>query len=121
MPSEKVVLRKKLIRPLFDLVVTDKNVYICQKKCKFGRDNQLLEDKLIPIQEIQDMSLIDEGINILLFQIMALLVKEDYYLPCPPPPPPFAPLPPLPPPPPPLAPPFAPLPPPPHGRPPPPP
>ena len=81
MPTEKVVLRAKLINLPYKLVITDKNVYICQNMAIKRHINQFIEDKLIPIQEIQDISLIDEGIKILRLHIMALLAKEGCYLP----------------------------------------
>ena len=43
--------------------------------------NQFIEDKLTPIQEIKDISLIDEGINVLRLHIMAVMAKEGCYLP----------------------------------------
>ena len=79
MLTEKVILRKKLIN-LFELIITDKNVYICQN-IDIKRSNKFIEDKLTPIQEIKDITLIDEGIKVLRLHIMALMVKEGCYLP----------------------------------------
>ena len=77
---EKVVLRKKLIN-LFELIITDKNVYICENMSIKRHINKFIEDKLTPIQEIKDITLIDEGIKILKLHIMALMAKEGCYLP----------------------------------------
>ena len=77
---EKVVLRKKLIN-LFELIITDKNVYICENMSIKRHINKFIEDKLTPIQEIKDITLIDEGIKILRLHIMALMAKEGCYLP----------------------------------------
>ena len=80
MPHENVILRKKLIN-LFELIITDKNVYICENMSIKRHINKFIEDKLTSIQEIQDISLIDEGIKVLRLHIMALMAKEGYYLP----------------------------------------
>lgn len=80
MPTEKVILIKKLINPLFELIITNKDVYICQK-IHTNRHNNQFENKLIPIKEIKDISIINEGIKILSLHIMALLAKEGCYLP----------------------------------------
>jgi hypothetical protein len=45
------------------------------------RINKFIEDKLTPIKEIKDISLIDEGIKVLKLHIMALMAKEGCYLP----------------------------------------
>lgn len=80
MPHENVILRKKLIN-LFELIITDKNVYICENMSIKRRINQFIEDKLTPIQEIKDITLIDEGIKILKLHLLALMAKEGCYLP----------------------------------------
>ena len=80
MPHENVILRKKLIN-LFELIITDKNVYICENMSIKRHINKFIEDKLTPIQEIKDITLIDEGIKILKLHIMALMAKEGCYLP----------------------------------------
>jgi hypothetical protein len=80
MPTEKVVLRAKLIN-LFELIITDKDVYICENMTIKRHINKFIEDKLTPIQEIKDITLIDEGIKVLRLHIMALMAKEGYYLP----------------------------------------
>ena len=77
---EKVILRKKLIN-IFELIITDKNVYICENMSIKRHINKFIEDKLTPIQEIKDITLIDEGIKILKLHIMALMAKEGCYLP----------------------------------------
>ena len=77
---EKVVLRKKLIN-LFELIITDKNVYICENMSIKRHINKFIEDKLTPIQEIKDITLIDEGIKILKLHLLALMAKEGCYLP----------------------------------------
>ena len=82
-----IILRTKLVRKLFELVLTDKNVYFCQKVSKYGHNNNFVEDKYIPIQRIQDIDLINEGIKILSLRITTIYINESYYLPCPPPPP----------------------------------
>ena len=80
MPHENVILRKKLIN-LFELIITDKNVYICENMSIKRHINKFIEDKLTPIQEIKDITLIDEGIKILKLHILALMAKEGCYLP----------------------------------------
>ena len=80
MLTEKVILRKKLIN-IFELIITDKNVYILTNMAIKRHINQFIEDKLTPIQEIKDISLIDEGINVLRLHIMAVMAKEGCYLP----------------------------------------
>ena len=80
MPTEKVVLRAKLIN-LFELIITDKDVYICENMTIKRHINKFIEDKLTPIQEIKDITLIDEGIKVLRLHIMALMAKEGCYLP----------------------------------------
>jgi hypothetical protein len=77
---EKVILRKKLIN-IFELIITDKDVYICQNMSIKRRINKFIEDKLTPIQEIKDITLIDEGIKILKLHLLALMAKEGCYLP----------------------------------------
>ena len=80
MPHENVILRKKLIN-LFELIITDKNVYICENMSIKRHINKFIEDKLTPIQEIKDITLIDEGIKILKLHLLALMAKEGCYLP----------------------------------------
>ena len=80
MPYENVILRKKLIN-ISELIITNKDVYICQNMSIKRRINKFIEDKLIPIKEINDISLIDEGIKVLKLHIMALMAKEGCYLP----------------------------------------
>ena len=80
MPHENVILRKKLIN-LFELIITDKNVYICENMSIKSHINKFIEDKLTPIQEIKDITLIDEGIKILKLHLLALMAKEGCYLP----------------------------------------
>ena len=80
MPHENVILRKKLIN-LFELIITDKNVYILTNMAIKRHINQFIEDKLTPIQEIKDITLIDEGIKILKLHLLALMAKEGCYLP----------------------------------------
>jgi hypothetical protein len=77
MSHENVILRKKLIN-ISELIVTNKDVYICQNMSIKRRINKFIEDKLTPIKEIKDISLIDEGIKVLKLHIM---VKEGCYLP----------------------------------------
>jgi len=79
--GEKVVLRAKLINLPYKLVITDKNVYIYQNMTINRRNNKIIEDKLTSIQEIEDISLIDEGIKILKLHLLVLLAKEGCYLP----------------------------------------
>ena len=80
MSHENVILRKKLIN-LFELIITDKNVYICENMSIKRHINKFIEDKLTPIQEIKDITLIDEGIKILKLHLLALMAKEGCYLP----------------------------------------
>ena len=80
MPHENFILRKKLIN-LFELIITDKNVYICENMSIKRHINKFIEDKLTPIQEIKDITLIDEGIKILKLHLLALMAKEGCYLP----------------------------------------
>ena len=80
MPYENVILRKKLIN-ISELIITNKDVYICQNMSIKRRINKFIEDKLIPIKEIKDISLIDEGIKVLKLHILALMAKEGCYLP----------------------------------------
>ena len=80
MPHENVILRKKLIN-LFELIITDKNVYICENMSIKRHINKFIEDKLTPIQEVKDITLIDEGIKILKLHLLALMAKEGCYLP----------------------------------------
>lgn len=75
--GEKVVLRAKLIN-IFELIITDKDIYICQNMSIKRRINKFIEDKLTPIK---DIFLIDEGIKVLRLHIMALIAKEGCYLP----------------------------------------
>ena len=81
MPHENIILRTKIINLPFELIITDKDVYICQNMSIKRCINKFIEDKLTPIKEIKDISIIDDGIKILRLQIMSLLAKEDYYLP----------------------------------------
>ena len=80
MPHENVILRKKLTN-IFELIITDKDVYICENMSIKRRINKFIEDKLTPIQEIKDITLIDEGIKILKLHLLALMAKEGCYLP----------------------------------------
>ena len=80
MPYENVILRKKLIN-ISELIITNKDVYICENMTIKRRINKFIEDKLTPIKEIKDISLIDEGIKVLKLHILALMVKEGCYLP----------------------------------------
>ena len=80
MPHENVILRKKLIN-ISELIITNKDVYICENMSIKRHINKFIEDKLIPIKEINDISLIDEGIKVLKLHIMALMAKEGCYLP----------------------------------------
>ena len=77
MPYENVILRKKLIN-ISELIITNKDVYICENMTIKRHINKFIEDKLIPIKEIKDIFLIDEGIKVLKLHIM---VKEGCYLP----------------------------------------
>jgi hypothetical protein len=74
---EKVILRTKLIN-IFELIITDKDVYICQNMSIKRHINKFIEDKLTPIK---DIFLINEGIKVLRLHIMALMAKEGCYLP----------------------------------------
>ena len=80
MPHENVILRKKLINT-FELIITNKDVYICENMSIKRHINKFIEDKLTSIQEIQDISLIDEGIKVLRLHLLALMAKEGCYLP----------------------------------------
>ena len=80
MPHENVILRKKLIN-IFELIITNKDVYIYENMSIKRRINKFIEDKVTPIKEIKDISLIDEGIKVLGLHIMALMAKEGCYLP----------------------------------------
>jgi len=80
MPHENIILRKKLIN-ISELIITDKDVYICENMSIKRRINKFIEDKLTPIKEIKDISLIDEGIKVLKLHILALMAKEGCYLP----------------------------------------
>ena len=80
MPHENVILRKKLTN-IFELIITDKDVYICENMSIKRRINKFIEDKLTPIQEVKDITLIDEGIKILKLHLLALMAKEGCYLP----------------------------------------
>ena len=80
MPHENVILRKKLIN-IFELIITDKDVYICENMSIKRHINKFIEDKLTPIQEVKDITLIDEGIKILKLHLLALMAKEGCYLP----------------------------------------
>ena len=64
-----------------ELIITNKDVYICENMTIKRRINKFIEDKLTPIKEIKDISLIDEGIKVLKLHILALMVKEGCYLP----------------------------------------
>jgi hypothetical protein len=77
MPHENVILRTKLIN-ISELIITNKDVYICENMTIKRRINKFIEDKLTRIKEIKDISLIDEGIKVLKLHIM---VKEGCYLP----------------------------------------
>lgn len=80
MSHENIILRKKLIN-ISELIITNKDVYICENMTIKRRINKFIEDKLTPIKEIKDISLIDEGIKVLKLHIMALMAKEGCYLP----------------------------------------
>jgi hypothetical protein len=80
MPHENIILRKKLIN-ISELIITNKDVYICENMTIKRRINKFIEDKLTPIKEIKDISLLDEGIKVLKLHIMALMAKEGCYLP----------------------------------------
>ena len=75
MPTENYILRENMLyHSLYKLILTDKNVYFCQPVS----NKQFAYDIIIPIQEIQDISLINEAIKILIFHIYILYIKEGY-------------------------------------------
>ena len=72
-----IILRANIILG-FELVLTDNNVYFCQKVSRYRNNNRVIEDKYLQIQDIYNLSIINDGINILSLQLMALYIRDGY-------------------------------------------